>query len=73
MQHVKCLVGFCLVPESDDLPDKVSNESSDDDEDQESDEISIYLCAIGTRSCSFACSIADLQLVGLKELVAPYS
>ena len=34
------LVDFCLVPESDESSDDVSNESYEDDEDKESDEIS---------------------------------
>ena len=33
------LVGFCLVPESDESSGDVSNDSSKDDEDEESDEI----------------------------------
>ena len=35
------VVGFCLVPESDESSDNVSNKSYEDDEDEESDEISI--------------------------------
>ena len=73
MQYVKCLVGFCLVPESDESYDDVSYESSDDDEDKEPDEILMYFCAVQTRSCSFECSIAALQIVVIQELVAPYS
>ena len=67
------LVGFHLVPESDESSDDVSNKSSDDDEKKESDKISIYFCAIWKRSCFFAFSIAALQNVDLQELVTPYS
>ena len=43
------LVGFCLVPESDESSDNVSNESSEDDEDKESDKFSIYIfCRMDT-------------------------
>ena len=73
MYHVKCLFGFCLVPESDESSGDVSNESSDDKEDEESDEIQIYYRAIWTRSCSFTCFITDFNLVDLQELVALYS
>ena len=73
MQYVKCFVGFCLVPESDESSNDVSDESSDEYEDKESDKISIYFRAVWTRSCSFACSIAVLQLVDNQELVATYS
>ena len=41
LDDVTGLVGFCLVPESDDSSDNISNDSSEDDEDAESDEISI--------------------------------
>ena len=41
LDDVTGLVGFCLVLESDESPDDVSNESSEDDEDAESDKISI--------------------------------
>ena len=73
MYYVKCLVGFYLVPESDESSGDVSEESSDDDEDEESDDISIYFCALWTSSCSFTFSIAALQLVDLQEIVYPYS
>ena len=73
MQYVKCLVGFCLVPESYESSDDVSNESYDDKEDKESDKNSIFYRAVCTRSCSFACYIAALQIVDLQELVAFYS
>ena len=73
MQYVKCLVGFCLVPESDESSDDVSDKSSDDDEDEESDKVLIYFCAVWTRSCSFVCSIADFHIVDPQEIVAPYS
>ena len=52
LDDVTGLVGFCLVPESDESSDNDYNESSKDDEDEESDEISIVFCAIRTRSCS---------------------
>ena len=73
MQYVKCLLGFCLVPESDESPYDVSNESFDDGEGKESDEISIYYCAVWTSSCSFAFYVGALQLVDLQELVSFYS
>ena len=73
MQYIKCLVDFCLVPESDDSSNGVSEVSSDDYEDEESDEISIYFRVVWTHYFSFACSIAALQLVDIQELVAPYS
>ena len=60
MYYAKCLVGFCLVSESDDSSDNVSDDSYDDNEDKESDKISIYFLAVCTRSCSFVFSIADL-------------
>ena len=68
-----CLFGFCFVPKSDESSDDFSNESSDDKEDEESEEISIYYFAVWTRSCSFACSIAALQIVDLQGLATPYS
>ena len=58
LDEVTGLVGFCLVLESDELTYDVSDESSEDDEDKESDKTSIYFCAIWTRSFSFACYIA---------------
>ena len=66
MQYVKCLFGFCLVPESDESSDDVSNELSDEKEDKESDEISIYHRAVWTRSCSFVCYIAALYIVDIQ-------
>ena len=51
LDEVTVLVGFCLLPESDESSDDVSDKSSDDDEDKELDEISIYFCAALTRSC----------------------
>ena len=41
LDEVTGLVGFCLVPESDESSDNVSNDSSEENEDEESDEISI--------------------------------
>ena len=73
MQYIKCLVGFYLVPKSDEASDNISNESSNGNEDEESDEMSMYFCTVWTRYCSFACSIAALQLVYHQEIVAPYS
>ena len=61
LDDVTGLVGFCLVPESDESYDNVSDESSEDKEDKESDKISIYFFAIWTRSCYFACSIAAFE------------
>ena len=52
------LVVFCLAPESDDSSKDVSDKSSGDDEDEESDNISIYFRCVWTRSFSFAFSIA---------------
>ena len=37
LDDVTGLVGFCLVPESDELSDNDSKESSEDDEDEEPD------------------------------------
>ena len=48
-----------FVPESDESSKDVFKESSDDDKEEESDEISIYFCAVWARSCYFVCSIAD--------------
>ena len=59
LDGVTGLVIFCLVPESDESFENDFDESSEDYEDKESDKISIYFCAVWTRSCSFACSIAD--------------
>ena len=53
------LIGFFLVPESDESSYDVSNKSSDENEDKESDEIPIYFCAVWTHSYSFTCFIAD--------------
>ena len=58
LDDVTGLVGFCLIPESYESSRDVYNESSKDDEDEESEEISIFLCVVWTRSCSFVCSIA---------------
>ena len=44
----------------------VSNNSYDDEEDQESEETSIYYCAIWTHPCSFVCYDVDLQFVGIQ-------
>ena len=52
LDDVTGLVGVCLVPESDKSSDDVSNKSSEDYEDEESDKISIEFCAIRTRYCS---------------------
>ena len=73
MQYVKCLFGFCLVPESDESSNDVFNDPSDDKEEEKSDDILIYYRAVWTRSFSFTCYIANLQLVDLQELVAFYS
>ena len=54
LDEVTGFVGYFLVPESDDSSKDVSTELSEDDKDEESDEISIYLCAIQTRSYSFS-------------------
>ena len=51
------LVSFCLVHESDESSDDVSNKSSEDDEDDESYYISIYFCAVRTRSCYLIASL----------------
>ena len=58
LDDVTGLVGFCLVPESDDSSDDIYDKLSEDDEDEEPDEISIYFCAVWTRSCYFTYSIA---------------
>ena len=58
LDDVTVLVGFCLVPESDGSSENIFKESSDDDEDEELEKISIYFCAVWTRYCSFACSIS---------------
>ena len=49
LYDVTGLVSFCLDTESDESSDDISNELSEDNEDGESDEISIVLCAIRTR------------------------
>ena len=41
LYDVTGLVGFCLVPESDESSEDVSNKSTEDNEDEESDEITI--------------------------------
>ena len=41
LDDVNSLVGFCLVPESDESSEDVSNEPYKDDKDKESDEVSI--------------------------------
>ena len=70
LDDVTGLVGFYIVPEPDNSSHDVSDDSFEDDEDKESDEISIYFCAIWTRSCSFACSIADFcNLLIFKNLL----
>ena len=46
LDDVYILVDFFLVPESDESSDNVFNESSEDYEDKELDEISIYFCTI---------------------------
>ena len=58
LDNFTALVGFCLVSDSDESSDDVSDESFEDDRNEETDEISIYLCGVWTSSCSFACSIA---------------
>ena len=73
MYYVKCLFGFCLVPESDESADNFPYESSDDKEDEESYKISIYSRDVWTCSCYFACYIAALRFVDFQELVAFYS
>ena len=47
MYYIKCLFGFCLVIESDESSNDVSNESYDDDEDDKYDEISIFFVPYG--------------------------
>ena len=59
LDDVTGLVDFFLVPESDESSKDVSNKSYRDDEDEGSDEISIYFCAVWKLYCSFVCSIAD--------------
>ena len=58
LDDITGLVGFCLVPESDESSEYVSNESSEEDEDKESDKMPIIFSAIWTHSCSFVCYIA---------------
>ena len=57
LNDVTSLVHFILVPESYESSDDVYNESSEEDEDEESDEILIYFCAIWTHSCSLIASL----------------
>ena len=52
LEDVTSLVVFCLVPESDDPSDIISNKWFEENEDKDLDEISILLFAIRTRSCS---------------------
>ena len=59
LHDITGLVGFCLVLELYESSNNVSDESSEDNEDEESDKISIYFCAVWTRSYSFACYVAD--------------
>ena len=73
MYYVEGLFGFFLVPESDDLPDDVSNESYDDKDDKEPEKKLIYYRDVWKRSCPFACYIAALHIVDNKERVASYS
>ena len=54
LNDINVLVGICLLPESDESSDDVSNESS---KDKDSDEIIIVLCAVQTRSYSLIASI----------------
>ena len=72
MYYVEGLFGFFLVPESDDLPDDVSNESYDDKDDKEPEKKLIYYRDVWKRSCHFVCSIAAFQIFDIQELVAPY-
>ena len=58
LDDITGLVGFCLVTESYESYENVSEESYEENEDEGSDEISIYFCAVRTNSCSFACSNA---------------
>ena len=51
------LVGICFVTESNESSDYVSNESYEDDEDKESDDISIVFCAIRTYSFPLMASL----------------
>ena len=57
LDSVTGLVDFFLVTESYESSDDVYNESFEDDEDEESDKISIYFCAIRTSSCSLIASL----------------
>ena len=59
LDDVTGLIGFCLVPESDESSNNDFDDLSEDDEDEESENISIYFCAVWTRYFPFACSIAD--------------
>ena len=54
LYEITNLVGICLIPESDESSDNVSNESS---EYEDSDEIIIVFCAIRTRYSSLIASI----------------
>ena len=54
LNDVTVLVGICLLPESDESSDNVSNKSS---EDEDSDEITIVFYAIWTHSYSLIASI----------------
>ena len=57
LDDVTGLVGICLVPEWDDSSDVVFNESYEDIEEEKSDEISIVVCSIRTRSCYLIASL----------------
>ena len=57
LDDVTGLVCFCLLSESDESSDDVSNKSFEDNEDEELDEISIQFCTVWTRSCSLIVSL----------------
>ena len=61
LDYVTGLVGFFLIPESDESSNDVLDESSEDIEDEESGEILIYSCAVCTCYYYFACFIAAFE------------
>ena len=73
LDDANSLVGFCLVPESDESSDNVSDKSSEDDEDEESDKISIFFVLYGHVLVPLHVPLRIFHIFDLQEFSAPYS
>ena len=73
LDDVTGLVGFFLVPESDESYKDVSNESSNDYEEKESENFQYISVLYGYILVPLRFTLHIFQLIDLQELLFPYS